>query len=93
MLDVNVFMQLVYFDVSCEAKRNPLMLLKLEKMVFQEKAPATGIISQRFTWFINSFSCGNMLDVNVFMQLMYFDVSCEAKRNLLMKLTLNKMVF
>jgi len=49
MLDVNVFMQLVYFDVSCEAKRNPLMLLKLEKMVFQEKAPATGIISQRFT--------------------------------------------
>ena len=37
MLDVNVFMQLMYFDVSCEAKRNPLMLF-LEKVVFQEKA-------------------------------------------------------
>ena len=58
MLDVNVFMQRMYFDVSCEAKRNPLMLLTLEKMVFQEKATATGIISQRFTWYINSLFVG-----------------------------------
>ena len=48
--------------------------------------------SQRFTCWKNNYTlrkffvCTNALDVNVFTQLAYCDVSCEAKRNLLEKM-------